>query len=162
MAELALGIGSSHSPLINATLEEWVAMMPREPQMPHLDREGNRATYAQLVAEAAGRYDHEIDAHTLTTRYQAIQAALDRLAETIRAARLDALIVVGDDQRELFLDDNLPGMLVYCGETVRNTMRAPKKDWVSWFAKVQTRYYVQEEPADYPVDSALALHIIGS
>ena len=40
MAELALGIGSSHSPLINATLEEWVAMMPREPQMPHLDREG--------------------------------------------------------------------------------------------------------------------------
>lgn len=162
MSQVVLGIGATHAPIINATLEEWLAMSPREPGMKHLDRQGNPATYEELVQQANGRYDKELDERTLTARYRAIHAGLDRLAETIRQARLDALVVIGDDQRELFLDDNLPGMLVYSGPTIRNTMRTPKGEWVKWFANIHTRYYRSEEPADYPVDRELSLHIIQS
>jgi len=41
MTKIVLGIGASHSPMINSTLEEWVAMKPREAEMKILDREGN-------------------------------------------------------------------------------------------------------------------------
>ena len=43
-----------------------------------------------------------------------------RSAAVLRGAELDALIVVGDDQKELYQTDNLPSVLVYHGETIRN------------------------------------------
>lgn len=159
MAKLVLGIGASHAPIINATLEEWVAMIPREVEMKMLDRNGDPATYDQLVAQAAGRYDAELLPEKLTARYMAIQSALDQLAVTIKQAELDTLIVIGDDQRELFLDDNLPSMLVYCGDSIKNQKRAPREEWVQWFAKVHSRYYVPESPTHFPVDKKLALHV---
>ena len=160
MAKLVLGIGASHSPMINSTLEEWVEMMPREEGMKMLDRDGKPASYDALVAQAAGRYDTHLRPEKLTEHYVAIQSALDQLASTIREARLDALIVIGDDQRELFLDDNLPGMLVYCGDSIKNKKRSPKKEWIDWFAKVHARYYVPDSPAAFSVDQNLALHVI--
>ena len=120
MAEVVLGIGASHSPMINSTLEEWVAMKARQDEMGYLDREGRPATYDELVREAGGQYDAELKPGTLVARYEGVQTALDKLAVTIREASLDALIVIADDQRELFLDDNLPALLVYCGQRIKN------------------------------------------
>ena len=160
MAKVVLGVGSSHAPMINSTLEEWVAMKPRESGRMMHDREGNLVSYEELVEQAAGRYDKELAPEILTARYQAIQAALDQLVVTIRDARLDTLIVIGDDQRELFLDDNLPSMLVYCGERIKNEKRAPKKQWVDWYASVQSRFYNPADmPSDFSVNRELALHL---
>ena len=41
-----------------------------------------------------------------------------RLRDDVAAARLDALIVVGDDQEELFHHDNMPAIGIYYGETI--------------------------------------------
>lgn len=120
MAKIVLGIGASHSPMINSTLEEWVAMTPREAGMKILDREGRPSSYEALVEEAAGRYDADLHPEVLTQRYQAVQNSLDTLASIIKNAKLDALVVIGDDQRELFLDDNLPAMLIYHGDHIPN------------------------------------------
>lgn len=161
MARIVLGIGASHAPIINATREEWVAMMPREREMQMLDREGRPATYDELVAQAAGRYDQELSEEILTRRYDEVQSSLDRLATTIETAGLDSLIVIGDDQRELFLDDNLPGMLLYTGASIKNSARPPRKEWVEWFAKVHKRYYTHGEPQkEFRVDQALSLHMM--
>ena len=40
-------------------------------------------------------------------RHGQASAAVDNLAAAIAQARLDVLIVIGDDQKELFQDDNL-------------------------------------------------------
>lgn len=45
---------------------------------------------------------------------------LARVLDELATARLDALIVVGDDQGEQYHEDNMPAFLVYWGETIRN------------------------------------------
>jgi hypothetical protein len=160
MAKLVLGIGTSHSPMLNATPEEWSRFEAREPTMTLLDREGHPSTYEALVREAAGRFDHEYGAAQFAERHARAQTGLDRLAGEIRNARLDALVVIGDDQKELFLSDNLPAFLIYCGYGIAHRMRAPKPEWVDWFAAIQSRYYPAEGSVDHPVHSALARHMI--
>jgi len=64
----------------------------------------------------------------------------------VAAARLDALIVVGDDQEELFHHDNMPAIGVYYGETIRG--RLP--------------YQKEIVESDYPCDAALARHLIAA
>lgn len=160
MAHIVLGIGTSHSPMLNATVEEWAWFAPREPTMKLLDREGKPASYQALVKEAGGRFDAECAHEKFADRHALAQAALDRLSGEIKSAMLDALIVIGDDQKELFLDGNLPGLLVYHGKTVPHQPRPPKPEWVDWFAAIQGRYYIERGKIEYPADAALAEHLI--
>lgn len=160
MAKLVLGIGTSHSPMLNATPEEWSWFEAREPTMNLLDREGRPSTYDALLEEAGGRFDREYGPAQFAERHARAQACLDRLAGEIRDARPDALVIIGDDQKELFLGDNLPASLVYYGDTIARRMRAPKPEWVDWFAAIQSRYYPAEGSVDHPVHSSLARHMI--
>lgn len=160
MAEMVFAIGTSHSPMLNATVAEWGRFEAREPTMSLLDREGNPASFESLVRQAGGRYAGEYAPEKLAARHAAAQAALDRLSAEIREARLDALIVIGDDQKELFLEENLPGLLVYCGKSLPHKMRAPKREWVDWFAAVQSRYYLENGSVEFPVAHDLARHLI--
>ena len=54
----------------------------------------------------------------LARRHGEAMAAMARLRDDVAAARLDALIVVGDDQEELFHHDNMPAIGIYYGETI--------------------------------------------
>jgi 3-O-methylgallate 3,4-dioxygenase len=160
MAKIVLGVGCSHSPMLNGTAEEWSWFAAREPGMKLLDRDGRPSSYAALVAEAGGRFDAECTPARLASRHAAAQAALDRVEQAIGAAKLDCLVIVGDDQKELFLDDNNPALLVYTGETIHHKQRPPKPDWVDWFAAMQSRNYVEQGAIDYPVAHALARHLV--
>jgi 3-O-methylgallate 3,4-dioxygenase len=160
MGQIVLGIGTSHSPMLNATAEEWARFAPREPTLHLYDRDGRPASYEILLAQAGGRFDVECTLAKFAERLRAAHAALDRLRDEIGRARLDALVIVGDDQKELFLDDNVPGLLVYKGRTVPHCMRPAKPEWVDWFAAIQSRYYIETGRIDYPADERLARHLI--
>jgi len=51
-------------------------------------------------------------------RYEGIRDGLNYLRQRLDALRLDALIVVGDDQDENFREDNLPQFAIYIGNEV--------------------------------------------
>ena len=78
----------------------------------------------------------------------------------MRRAELDALIIVGDDQKELFYEDHLPSILVYYGDTIRNVPLSPNFKGPEWSRLATARYYEEKEPRDYPVAAPLALHLI--
>jgi len=160
VGELVLGVGTSHSPMLNATLDEWLRFAPRDPTLRYFDPDGAPVSFETLLARAGGRFDGECTRSRFAERLQAAHAALDRLAGEIERARLDALVIVGDDQKELFLGDNLPALLVYHGATIPHRQRPAKPEWVDWFAAIQSRYYVESGRVDYPVDAALARHLI--
>jgi 3-O-methylgallate 3,4-dioxygenase len=160
VGELVLGIGTSHSPMVNATLDEWMRFAPRDPTLRYFDPDGAPVSFETLLARAGGRFDGECKRSRFAERLQAAHAALDRLAGEIERARLDALVIVGDDQKELFLGDNLPALLVYHGATIPHRQRPAKPEWVDWFAAIQSRYYVETGRVDFPVDAALARHLI--
>jgi 3-O-methylgallate 3,4-dioxygenase len=79
----------------------------------------------------------------------------------VRRAELDALIVIGDDHKEIYQDDNLPSFVVYRGETIRNV---PLNGFSGpdWARRATARYYEEKEPRAYPVESGLALHLVTS
>lgn len=147
MAQLVAAFGTSHSPMLASSIEEWrTVFLPRDKARQFVDFDGNACDYNTLLARAPADALERIAPDKLTRRHGEAMAAMARLRDDVAAARLDALIVVGDDQEELFHHDNMPAIGVYYGDTIRG--RLPyQKDIVE---------------SDYPCDAALARHLIAS
>lgn len=166
MAQIVLGIGSSHTPMLNAPAEDWPRFIERDSRRPELiDTQGRVTTYDALLAATtpadAQRIAAEIAPERLQARHDAAQAALRRLGQFIDEAALDALIVVGDDQDELYHAENMPGILVYYGETIPNVPLGADFKGPEWARRATARHYEEKVARDYPVDAALARHLIG-
>ena len=123
MAKLVLGIGTSHTPMLMALAEDWPRFIDRDGVREFLDKEGHPATYEELLRQAEPHVAAELTPERFAARHSQAQAGVDHLKSAVRRAELDALIVVGDDHKELYQDDNLPSFVVYHGATIRNVSR---------------------------------------
>ncbi len=168
MAQIVLGIGTSHTPMLNLGPEEWPLYIELDRRRPHRRLDGRPATYDELLAVAPASICAELAPEKHARRHGEAMAALQRLHETLTGARLDAVIVIGDDQQELYGDDNMPGVLVYRGATIANVpfrtgapepARAGRPEWAQ---RANARYYEEAKTRHYPVDAGLAEHLIAS
>jgi 3-O-methylgallate 3,4-dioxygenase len=159
MAEIVLGIGSSHTPMLNARREDWPRFVELDRMRAHLDKRGKPASYAQLLALAGDDVAAHLSADVLAAKHSAALAHVARLGELLRRAELDTLIVVGDDQKELYHTDNLPSMLVYHGASIRN-VPLKSRPGPTWAFDASARYYEPVTAKDYPVDTELASHLV--
>ncbi len=160
MARLAAAFGSSHSVMLTAELDDWLTRFREtDPRLPYYDREGVACSYADVLARAPSNAGELITPAAITGRFEAVQEAMARLKVEIASAELDALIIVGDDQYELFHDQHMPSIAIYYGEAIRNATRpaVPPEDW---HRRAQLRRLEEQEDAHYPCDRALALHLI--
>ncbi len=164
MAHLAAAFGSSHSVMLAAELQDWLTgFRQSDRRMKYYDREGNPRTYADVLALAPARAPALVTEEAITGRFNAVQEAMRRLKAEIASARLDALVIVGDDQHELFQDRHMPSIGVYYGGTIRNAGRgsARKFNWPEeWYNRAQMRRFEEEGDAHYPCHKALALRLI--
>ena len=92
----------------------------------------------------------------MSERFDASQAAMDALHERIVAAKLDVLLIVGDDQTELFRTSNNPAMAIFYGPTIRNTAREPTTPTDPWPKTARMWRHEPEVDREYPVQSDLA------
>jgi Catalytic LigB subunit of aromatic ring-opening dioxygenase len=161
MAKLVLGIGTSHTPMLNASAEDWPHFIDRDATRDFLDKEGQPTTYEELLDRAEPHIAAELTPERFAARHAEAQRGVEHLREAVRRAELDALIVIGDDHKELYQDDNLPGFVVYHGETIRNV---PLNGFSGpdWARRATARYYEEKEARAYPVESGLALHLVTS
>jgi hypothetical protein len=161
MAKLVLGIGTSHTPMLNAPAEDWPRFIDRDGVRDFLDKEGQPTTYEELLRRAEPHVAAELTPERFAARHADAQAGVAHLKDAVRRAELDALIVVGDDHKELYGDDNLPGFVVYHGKTIRNV---PLNGFSGpdWARRATARYYEERGAHAYPVESGLALHLITS
>jgi hypothetical protein len=161
MARIVLGIGTSHTPMLNTPAEEWPRFIDRDGVREFLDKEGEPATYQQLLSRAEPHVAAELTPERIAARHATAQAGVEYLKVAVRCAELDALIIVGDDHKELYQDDNMPGFVVYHGDTIRNV---PPNGFSGpdWARRANARYYEESKAREYPVDSRLALHLITS
>jgi hypothetical protein len=130
--------------------------------MKHRDKEGRPVTYGDLLEKADPKLAHLVAPENLVARQNVARAAVRRLREAVRAARLDALIVFGDDQNESYLEDCRPVFAVYYGDTIRNgnAQHTTYSHLPDWYIKNRAAFFEQGEPRDYPVHAALAGHLI--
>ncbi len=147
MARLVAAFGSSHSPMLASRIEDWQGgFLTRDQARQFVDLDGNPCSYNELLARAPADALQRIAPEHLARRHGEAMAAMARLHDDVAAAKLDALIVVGDDQEELFHHDNMPAIGIYYGETIRGRLPYQKA--------------VQE--ADYPCHASLARHLIAA
>jgi 3-O-methylgallate 3,4-dioxygenase len=158
MARLVAAFGSSHSPALNSPAEDMPGHARRDEQYQnHLDREGNPVAFAALLKNPPPGVD--CSAETVAARVAACERHIDHLARAIAAARLDALLIVGDDQKEQYVEDNLPAFLVYGGKTILNGVMDLPPGAPDYWKRARSQYFEPDAPREYPVAADLALHI---
>jgi hypothetical protein len=128
MAHLVGCLAMSHAPQLMLNPDHWGLLNNREkerlPDKPELDRETAEVKWA---------------------KWNGCMEAIAKLRQKIEAFDPDVLIVVGDDQHENLVDDNMPPFSIYMGEEVE--------------ASVSLRYLNQpksENRTKYRVDAKLA------
>jgi hypothetical protein len=161
MADIVLAIGTSHSPLLNSPAEDY----PKHAAIDAsgrklLDKNGRPCTYGELLENADPSIKQQIAPKVLEERSARCTENIARLAKDLAEAKLDALIIIGDDQHEQFFEDNMPAILVYWGETIANNPLHMDEDAPQFWRKARSQFHETEKTRQYPVDSKLGLHLI--
>jgi len=160
MARLTAAFASSHSIMLAATLDDWLhGFRTRDHRLPFFDHEGRPMKYEQVLAAAPADADRHITPEVITTRFHEVQAAMAHVARAVAAARLDVLVIVGDDQYELFDDAMMPAIGIYYGDTIRNAQREPVEPG-DWYKAARMRRLEEAGDAHYACHPELALHLI--
>jgi hypothetical protein len=119
MAKIVLGVGSSHAPQLAMPPEQWRAYGDRSRTQKEHWFGGKTYTFEELLeARASEHLEKECTDEKFRKRYDACQRAIAHLAATVSKANADVCIIMGDDQHESFLDDNMPSIAIYHGRTV--------------------------------------------
>ncbi len=119
MAQLVLGMGMSHSTMVTLHDSLWGQWAEQDHTISALiNQEGELLTFAQLAEQVGDRYAEQATPQRWQTQYAEIHRACARLTAEIEAARLDLLVIVGDDQLELFSFENIPALGIYYGKSL--------------------------------------------
>jgi hypothetical protein len=161
MAKVVLGIGSSHSPALLMKPDAWLARAEIDDKTRHAlhDHTGKRVTYEELLAESPSTLMKEIEPEVLNVRHEANEKAIAEVARVLDEADPDIVVIVGDDHKEVYQDDNMPALAVYWGETIPYKPQGIMK-W-KYDPKLMPDFWYPQEPRDYPVASEFALRLIG-
>src|SRR6266702_3372129 len=167
MAEFLGAVATSHAPPMFLEPEYWTEHSDlTDRNNPELisPRTGKVTSYADLVAEVAAN-DRELLASlsdaAFCENYDRMVAATQRLRSTIRELAPDVVLVISDDQEEIFFDDNMPMFSVYWGKswtllpwrshraTANPLFDAFKRGW-------------GDRELEVPVDAEAGAHVIAS
>lgn len=145
MAEIVLGIGTSHSPLLTFDAATWVERGDDDRRNPALAlSDGRTLPYDELLREREGAYADQATLPRLEEAAARTGPALDRLAAALREARPDVVLVIGDDQEELYKAGNMPALGVYYGEEiVMRPLGELMNDPPNWLQRAVTGYAME-------------------
>lgn len=162
MTELVFGAGTSHSPMLildGAGWRAWAAS--RDAEMTDLaDATGTIRSFDEWAARNGERLAAELTDEAIDAKVARRSDALAELRRRIAAARLDALVIVGDDQGEHLGPSNLPPILVHHGQQLANAACPPEGALDPLMRTVVGGYFEPDAARSYPVDVALAEHLV--
>jgi hypothetical protein len=167
MAEIVLAMGTSHSPLLALDAPDWEARSVNDRSNKHLfDMDGNEVSYDELLAKVGPKHDASKFPQVWAEQEAQHNRALDRLGVELAEVAPDVVVVLGDDEHELFSAANMPALAMYTGDyaVARRFMRpddprTQRPDY-AWMGKVQTMYGMDDNHR-YAVDSAFSKELFG-
>ena len=161
MARIVLGLGTSHGPMLHTPPEHWGQRVIADKRNKELCFKGRLHDYDQLVALRQPGFAAQTEIGHQRHLQGRCHAAIAALAERYAAAEIDLAVIVGNDQRELFLDDVTPAITVYHGETIENTpASAEQKQKMPPGIAIAEPGHCPPEPAVYPGAPAFGEHLI--
>jgi len=162
MAELVFGAGTSHSPMLILDGDGWRQWATsRDATMTDLaDATGTIRPFEEWAERNSGRLGAELTDDAIDAKVRRRSDALAELRRRIADARLDTLVIVGDDQGEHLGPANLPPILIHHGPQLANAPCPPADKLGPLMHTVMGGYFERGEAHAYPVDVALAEHLI--
>jgi 3-O-methylgallate 3,4-dioxygenase len=161
MAELKLGLASSHTPQLSTSADYWTEHAARDQRNPRLlGPDGRYHTYDELLATADPGLAGEVQPSVWRSKFDRAQAAVEVLTLRLAAAEPDVVVIVGDDQHELFGADGVPAIGLFNGESLwdlppgaeRLAQTPPDVRAAGWAAHADV-------PDRYPVAADLSEHL---
>jgi hypothetical protein len=162
MADIVIGIASSHTPQLSSGVDMWPDHAQRDQRYPLLGKDAEYHTYEETLAGADPEMTRELQPDVWESKYQRVQTAIESLSAALAAADADLALVIGDDQRELFIDDGIPAFACFTGTELLDM--APDAEAFAKLPKgIQAAYWAVhgEEKAIHPVAQELSAHIAG-
>ncbi|MGH7794882.1 MAG: extradiol ring-cleavage dioxygenase [Candidatus Binatia bacterium] len=150
MAEIVIGIGTSHSPQLSIRAKDWDYLLKKDETDPRLD-------YPSLLKRAKPGLAAELTPEKFRQRDEACLKAVKDLGDALHKAKADVVVVFGDDQQEQFHDDNMPMFAIYHGKllpVVRHNNLRP----AAW-KDAEERGWAETVP-EYATDHELAAYLV--
>ena len=121
MAKIELGMATSHGPLLSTPPEQWGERAKADRANPALWFRGQPYKYDALETLRAGEgLEVRSGLPERQARYARCRKALEALAATFEKVNPDVVVIVGNDQQEVFCDKNMPAFSIYWGDAVAN------------------------------------------
>jgi 3-O-methylgallate 3,4-dioxygenase len=128
MADIVIGVASSHTPQLSSGVDMWLDHAERDRRNPQLlGRDAAYHTYDELLEAADPAIGEQLAPEIWERKYQRGQEAIEALTLSLAKASPDIAIVVGDDQREMFTDDGIPAFACFTGHPRRVLGRARRR-----------------------------------
>lgn len=147
MAQIVLGMAVPHSGMLGRTPEDLLLDGERDRKKTDLWFRNRTWTFAELAAHRA--HNNFAQYYTLeerTTRLQRCRKALDTLRRVYREHNIDVAIILGKDQKEIFIDVS-PSIAMFMGDAIYN-------------GPPQRPVYAPDHPVTYPGFPELAQYLI--
>lgn len=141
MSEIVLAAAISHSPLLAAPPDVWAERARDDLAATALaTSDGRTLSYQRLLDERGPRYSREATLRTWRDTARLCEVALDDVAMSIEAERPDVVVIVGDDQTELFDHGNQPLISAFTGAEVKTSDRLGRPGVPEWLRAVGPAY----------------------
>ncbi len=160
LTEVVFGGATSHGVTAVVQWQDWLGRAEDDAKLP-LYKQGRRRSYQDLAEEAGDSLSAQLQPAVLEERGRMIQGALDRLRRDIEAARLDVLVVIGDDQGEAFPPSSTPTLAIHTGEQATAAQMPVPDDAAPWMHRAVAGLGM-DRSRPLPTAGELAVQVIGS
>jgi 3-O-methylgallate 3,4-dioxygenase len=158
MAKIVLGLGTSHSPMLSTPTEIWHLHADRDQKNKALEYKGRTYNYESLKQNRAREnLEQHLSSEIWQSKQQSCQQAILALGKKLSEVSPDVVVIVGDDQHELFHEDAMPAFAIFWGERIQCI---PPDGPVHSSIAAARRDQFGDEPEWYAVESELGKHMV--
>ena len=164
MAQIVIGIATLHGTMLSTPSDQWTLRVAADKGSPNQAFLGSTRVHNQLLTlRSVESQTSQLSSVFWCKRHSACKRAIARLAEVFWLARRDAVLIFGNDQTELFSDDNLPAFSSYYEKMIEN--QEYHQEYIERLSPgnaVSVVGHIPPEGSPNQGDPGLGLHVIGS
>lgn len=160
MAKIVFSMAASHTPMLTLEGKRWSERAADDMRNKALNlSDGRYVSYDELALENGAPYGAVATEAKFLEIEAAAQKALDHMADQLERAAPDVVVIVGDDQAELFSLSNMPSISIYYGEEILTHKRHIGPQTPSWVGAVM-KGYAMDDVYSFPGCPDFALEMI--
>ncbi|MBR0827203.1 hypothetical protein JQ596_16850 [Bradyrhizobium manausense] len=160
MARIVFSFAASHTPMLALEGKRWSERAEDDKKNKALNlADGRFVSYDDLAEENGAPYGDVATEAKFLEIEAASQKALDAIADRLAVVAPDVVVIIGDDQAELFSHANMPAMSIFYGEEILTHEKHLTPQTPGWVGTVM-KGYAMDAVHSFPGQPQFALELI--